>query len=111
MSGRLRALFVGRMRYTLPLPDWLAPKWDAIERELDYRVVGAAASDSGPSDGRFHLSRPARPHVLDGLLFYLRLPFRLRREIQEFEPDVVFASDPFLGAAAHARPHARPTPP
>ena len=28
VSGRLRALFVGRMRYTLPLPDWLAPKWD-----------------------------------------------------------------------------------
>ena len=100
MSDRVRALFVGRMRYTLPLPDWLAPKWDAIERELDYRVVGAAAADSGPSNDRFHLSRPARPRMLDGLLFYLRLPFRLRREIQEFEPDVVFASDPFLGAAA-----------
>ncbi len=100
VSERLRALFVGRMRYTLPLPDWLAPKWDAVERELDYRVVGAAAADSRPSDERFHLSRPARPRILDGLLFYLRLPFRLRSEIRTFDPDVVFASDPFLGAAA-----------
>ena len=63
MSDASRALFVGRMRYTLPLPDWLAPKWDAVERELDYRVVGAAAADSGPSDDRFHLSRPARPRM------------------------------------------------
>ena len=26
----------------LPLPGWLAKKWDAIEPELDYRVLGAA---------------------------------------------------------------------
>ena len=97
---RPRALFVGRMRYSLPLPEWLAKKWDAVERELDYRVVSAAAEGSGPSDDRFHLSRPARPRLLDGLLFYLRLPLRLRREIREFDPAVIFASDPFLGAAA-----------
>lgn len=102
MTGRPRALFVGRMRYSLPLPAWLAKKWEAVERELDYRVVGAAAAGSGPSDERFHLSRPARPRLLDGLLFYLRLPLRLRSEIRRFDPDVIFASDPFLGAAALA---------
>jgi glycosyltransferase involved in cell wall biosynthesis len=48
-----RVLFVGRMRYHLPLPAWLAKKWDAVERELDYRVVGAASADSAPSGCRF----------------------------------------------------------
>ena len=100
MTDRPRALFVGRMRYTLPLPEWLAKKWDAIEGELDYRVVGAAAPESDTSDHRFHLAAPSRPRILDGLLFYLRLPFRLRNEIREFKPDAVFASDPFLGACS-----------
>jgi glycosyltransferase involved in cell wall biosynthesis len=100
VNDRPRALFVGRMRYSLPLPDWLARKWDAVERELDFVVVSAAADGSGPSNERFHLSRPARPRILDGLLYYLRLPFRLRREIRRFRPDVIFASDPFLGTAA-----------
>ena len=41
MSTNPRVLFVGRMRYHLPLPAWLAKKWDAVEHELDYRVLGA----------------------------------------------------------------------
>ena len=102
MSDRPRALFVGRMRYSLPLPEWLAKKWDAIEPELDFRVLGAAAPGSGPSDDRFHLSAQARPRILDGMLFYVRLPFRVRNEIREFRPDAIFASDPFLGAATMA---------
>jgi len=88
------------MRYTLPLPEWLAKKWDAIEAELDYRVVGAAAPGSDASNHRFRLAPPSRPRMLDGLLFYLRLPFRLRTEIRGFRPDAVFASDPFLGACS-----------
>jgi len=100
MTEPPRVLFVGRARYRLPLPVWLAKKWDAVERELDYRVIGAATDDSGPSDDRFRLARPARPRRLDGLLFYLRLPLRLRRQIRSFRPHAIFASDPFLGAAA-----------
>ena len=100
MSPAPRVLFVGRMRYQLPLPAWLAKKWDAVESELDYRVVGAASETSGPSDTRFRLTRPFRPHLLDGFVFYLRLPFRVRRHIRDFEPDAIFASDPVLGAAA-----------
>lgn len=99
MSGCPRVLFVGRMRYQLPLPGWLAKKWDAVERELDYRVVGAASADSAPSDDRFRLTPPFRPHLLDGFMFYLRLPFRVRRHIRDFRPDAIFASDPVLGAA------------
>ena len=102
MTDRPRVLFVGRARYRLPLPAWLAKKWDAVEHELDYRVVGAATDDSGASDDRFRLSRPARPRRLDGLLFYLRLPLRLRHEIRSFQPQAIFASDPYLGAAALA---------
>jgi len=99
-SQRPRALFVGRMRYHLPLPEWLAKKWDAVEEELDYRLVGAASGDSAPSDARFRITRPFRPHFLDGLVFYLRLPFRLSRHIRDFRPHAIFASDPIVGAAA-----------
>ena len=102
MTDRPRVLFVGRARYSLPLPGWLAKKWDAVEQELDYRVIGAATEESGPSDDRFRLARPASPRQLDGLLFYLRLPLRLRRQIRSFRPQAIFASDPFLGAAALA---------
>ena len=102
MIDRPRVLFVGRARYSLPLPGWLAKKWDAVEQELDYRVIGAATAESGPSDDRFRLARPASPRQLDGLLFYLRLPLRLRRQIRSFRPQAIFASDPFLGAAALA---------
>ena len=102
MTERPRVLFVGRARYSLPLPAWLAKKWDAVEQELDYRVIGAASADSGPSDDRFRLARPARLRRLDGLLFYLRLPLRLRNQIRSFRPQAIFASDPFLGIAALA---------
>jgi glycosyltransferase involved in cell wall biosynthesis len=102
MTERPRVLFVGRARYSLPLPGWLAKKWDAVEKELDYRVIGAATEDSGPSDDRFRLARPAWPRRLDGLLFYLRLPLRLRRQVLSFRPEAIFASDPFLGVAALA---------
>jgi glycosyltransferase involved in cell wall biosynthesis len=100
MSAKPKVLFVGRMRYHLPLPAWLAKKWDAVETELDYRVVGAASADSGPSDARFRLTPPFRPHLFDGFLFYMRLPFRVRKHIRDFRPDAIFASDPVLGAAA-----------
>lgn len=99
-ARRPRVLFVGRMRYHLPLPEWLAKKWDAVEAELDYRLVGAATADSAPSDLRFRLTPPFRPLLLDGLVFYLRLPFRLRRHIRDFRPHAIFASDPVVGAAA-----------
>src|SRR4051794_10487356 len=92
-----RVLFVGRSRYTLPLPGWLAKKWDAIETLIDYRVFGAATPASGLRSDRFRLRPPGRPRVLDGVLFYLRLPFWVRQQIADFEPEVLVAADPFIG--------------
>jgi glycosyltransferase involved in cell wall biosynthesis len=95
-----RVLFVGRSRYRLPLPPWLAKKWDALEEELDYRILGAAERGSPTEAQRFRLRRPAPVRVLDAPLFYLRLPLDVRREIRAFEPAAVVAADPYVGAAA-----------
>jgi glycosyltransferase involved in cell wall biosynthesis len=103
MSGpRPRVLFVGRSRYRLPLPDWLARKWDAVEEQIDYRILGAAEAGSPLHADRFRLAPPARPRRLDGVLFHLNLPLRVRREVREFEPDAVVAADPFVGVAVLA---------
>ena len=63
--------------------------------ELDYRVVGAAVggqrAERRPLPAR---RRRSRPHLLDGFLFYLRLPFRVRTHIRDFRPEAIFASDP-----------------
>ena len=99
-NTRPRVLFVGRGRLRLPLPGWLAKKWHAVEEELDYRFVGAAEAGGGQRDDRFRLSAPARPRRLDGILFYLRLPLRIRTEVREFRPDAIVAADPFVGAGA-----------
>ena len=97
---RPRVLFVGRNRYTLPLPEWLAKKWEALERQIDYRVLASAAPGSPLADERFRLVPASRPRRVDGLLFYLRLPFRVRRQIRDFKPDAIIASDPYIGAAS-----------
>lgn len=102
MSRRPRVLFVGRSRYRLPLPAWLARKWDAVERQLDYRILGAADAGSPLVAERFRLSPPRRPARLDGALFHLSLPFRVRRELAEFRPDAIVAADPFVAGAVLA---------
>ena len=95
-------LFVGRARHRLPLSPALAKKWDAVEQQLDYRFLGAAETSCGQSSDRFRLSAPLRPRRLDGVLFHALLPFRVRRELEQFRPDAVVASDPFVGAAVLA---------
>jgi glycosyltransferase involved in cell wall biosynthesis len=95
-----RVLFVGRARYRLPLPAWLAKKWDALEHELDYRLLGSAERGSPLVSERFRLAAPLRSRVLDAPLFYARLPFRIRNQIKEFAPEVIVAGDPYVGAAA-----------
>ena len=93
-----RVLFVGRGRYRLPLPEWLAKKWDAIEEVIDYRVLGAAREAGSPGDERFRL-RSARPRILDGA-------FSTPASVRDQAPDrrVPAAgrrrADPFIGAAA-----------
>jgi glycosyltransferase involved in cell wall biosynthesis len=88
-----RVLFVSRTRYRLPLDPPLARKWDALERELDLRVL---ATGTGNGDGRFRLV-PARSPA-----FYLSLPFHVARELRSFRPAVVVAQSPYEAAAALA---------
>src|SRR4051794_32222642 len=100
-GARPRVLFIGRNRYRLPLPDWLAKKWDAVERQIDYRILASAPTADQPLTAeRFRLVPPARIRPLDGVLFYLRLPFLARRQILDFRPEAIVASDPYIGAAA-----------
>jgi glycosyltransferase involved in cell wall biosynthesis len=93
---KLRALLVGRTRYSLPLSPSLARRFDALRNELDLRVL-AAGDDR---DETFHLvgALPA----LDGATFYASLPFRIARELRAFHPDAVLAQSPYEGAAALA---------
>lgn len=84
---RRRLLMVGRTRYALPLSDSLERKFDALEQELDVRVLASRARGSNGSDPRFHLV-DALP-ALDGPAFYALLPFRVARELRVGRPDVV----------------------
>jgi glycosyltransferase involved in cell wall biosynthesis len=86
-----RVLFVGRGRLALPLAPWLAKKWDALSEVLDLRVLNAG---SGEGDPRFRMLPDGAP------AFYSRLPFEVARELRAFRPQVIVASDPFLGEAA-----------
>jgi glycosyltransferase involved in cell wall biosynthesis len=79
---------VGRMRYVLPLSPSLAQKFDALDEELDVRVLGSSAGGNG-ADPRFALAPPVRPRALDGAAFYALLPFRVARELRRFRPDAV----------------------
>jgi glycosyltransferase involved in cell wall biosynthesis len=78
---------VGRTRYTLPLSPSLERKFDALEQELDVRVLASRGRGSNGSDPRFRLVDvlPA----LDGPAFYALLPFRVARELRAGRPDAV----------------------
>ena len=95
-----RVLIVGRSRYRLPLEPNLRRKFDALQAELDVRVL---ASGTG-GDDTFHLVAP-RP--LDGPRFWSALPGRIRREVRGFRPDAVLVQSPYEAFAAQlagARP-------
>ena len=91
-----RVLFVGRSRYRLPLSETLRRKWDALADVLDVRVV-ASSFDRSEGDATFRLRRRT---PLDGPLFWLTLPLRVRREAAAWKPDAIMAQSPFEAAAA-----------
>ena len=64
--GRPRILMVGRTRYSLPLPDWLGRKFDALERvpEAELTIIG-----DGPDRDR--LERHARAAGLEGRVHFV----------------------------------------
>ena len=86
-----RVLFVGPTRYSLPLPDWLQKKFDALDQELDYHVL--ARGEDG--NERFTLLADRW-----GPIFRASLPGHVARAMQRFRPQVVIAEDPPTAAAA-----------
>jgi glycosyltransferase involved in cell wall biosynthesis len=90
-----RVLFVSR-RVQLPLSPSLRRKWDAVGRELDFRVL--AGGDG--HDEHFHLA-PTLP-ALDGPAFFAALPLRIARELRAFHPHAVLAQGAHESAAAVA---------
>ena len=91
-----RVLFVGRSRYRLPLAETLRRKWDALADVIDVRVV-ASSFDRTEGDATFRLRRRT---PLDGPLFWVTLPLRVRREAAAWKPDAIMAQSPFEAAAA-----------
>ena len=75
--SRPRLLMVARTRYPLPLPESTERKFAALGERFDLRVLATAADGQARDDGVFQLVGRAR--IVDGPLFYLRLPFRVRR--------------------------------
>jgi glycosyltransferase involved in cell wall biosynthesis len=90
-----RVLFVSR-RVHLPLSPSLQRRWDAVGRELDYRVL---AGGNG-HDERFILARTLP--ALDGPAFFAALPVRIARELRSFRPHAVLAQGAHEAAAALA---------
>jgi glycosyltransferase involved in cell wall biosynthesis len=91
-----RVLFVARTRYRLPLSPSLQLKWGALARVFDLRVL-ASSVDASRGDATFRLRPRTR---LDGPLFWLSLPWRIREEVRSFRPDAIVAQSPFEAAAA-----------
>ncbi|MGH2971985.1 MAG: glycosyltransferase family 4 protein [Gaiellaceae bacterium] len=103
---RPRVLFVSRERFRLPLDEMQRRKWGAVGELLDYRIVAAAQAGSPTTSERMTLAPPA--HVLDGPLYYARLPLRISRELRTFRPEVavvqgVHEATAFLAARRLAR--------
>jgi glycosyltransferase involved in cell wall biosynthesis len=96
---RPRVLFVGRTRYLLPLSPSLARKFEALNSELEVRVLASAASGSLLGDRTFTLVRPLRFRRLDGLAFWLALPMRVARMLRQFRPDAVVCQTAYDAAA------------
>jgi glycosyltransferase involved in cell wall biosynthesis len=97
---RPRVLFVGRTRHRLPLDPAIAPKWEALGRELDVRVLGTAADGSAAGDATFRLV--PRRRLLDGPRFWAGLPVRIAREIRAFRPAAIVTQTAYEAAAALA---------
>src|SRR5204863_8981542 len=65
-----------------------------------------AAAGRARDDGTFRLV--GRACVLDGPLFYARLPARVRRLVREFRPDAIVTQSPYEAALVRlARPSAK----
>ncbi len=96
---RPRVLLVGRTRYQVPLNPSLRPKFEALRRTLDLRVLATAASTPPAAHEMFRLVPAARPRLVDGVAFYAALPVRVARELADFSPDAVITQSPYEAVA------------
>ncbi|HZS25122.1 MAG TPA: glycosyltransferase family 4 protein [Gaiellaceae bacterium] len=96
---RPKVLFVGRTRYRLPLSSSLARKFDALGDELDLHVLASAAERTSATDPVFTLVRPLRVRGLDGVAFWLALPWRVTQLLRELRPEAVVCQTPYDAAA------------
>jgi glycosyltransferase involved in cell wall biosynthesis len=100
MSGRQelpRLLLVARTRYERTLSPSLGRKFDALRRRFELRVLATAAGGRASDNGTFRLV--GRLPVLDGPLFYLLLPWRVRRLAREHRPAAIVTQSPYEAAA------------
>jgi glycosyltransferase involved in cell wall biosynthesis len=91
-----RLLLVARTRYELPLSPSLERKFDALSARFELRVLATAANGRAQDDGTFRLV--GRPRLLDGLLFYARLPWRVRRTAREHRAEAIVTQSPYEAA-------------
>ncbi len=90
-DSRPRVLFVGRGRIRFPLGRGLERRFKALSGELDWRQLGTALDGRHSPDPRLVLGQPFPLRMLDGPLYYVRLPSRIARELRRFQPDAVIA--------------------
>jgi glycogen(starch) synthase len=81
------------------LNETLRRKFDALQDELDLRVLGSAQPESPLRSPTFTLVRRKRPAIADGALFYATLPFLVARELRRFRPDAVLTQSVYEAAA------------
>jgi len=91
-----RLLLVARTRYALPLSPSLERKFVALRERFDVRVLATAADGVARDDGTFRLV--GRLPFLDGPLFYLLLPFRVRHVAHERKPVAIVTQSPYEAA-------------
>src|SRR5439155_11913551 len=91
-----RLLFVARTRYALPLSPSLERKFGALRDRFELRVLATAADGRAHDDGTFRLV--GRLPLLDGPLFYLLLPARVRRIAREHRPVAIVTQSPYEAA-------------
>jgi glycosyltransferase involved in cell wall biosynthesis len=96
-----RVLMVARTRYGLPLPPGRERKFAALRERFDLRVLATSAAGRPSDDGVFHLVGRL---PLDGLAFWVLLPWRSRRLARAHRADVLLAQSPYEAALAGGAP-------
>ena len=91
-----RLLMVARTRYRLPLPESGERKFAALRERFELRVLATSADGVARDNGVFHLV--GRLPLLDGPLFYLLLPSRVRNLVRDHRPDAVVTQSPYEAA-------------